>query len=907
MVQSFKFNKDRYEETRKIYLGILEKLGIENPEQFLEERMAEIPEDKRDGVMFSAIIAEMFYDDEHKYLAWQTPKEIKGRTEEEKQIAEVADGKRRQKASEVLQTILEDESISPYTVGYFAEMAGDYIPFDTVLTAGETVGEGKSLQMGCGEGKTGVLALAVYAKSRDPKKQIFLTSSTSILAEEALDKLEYYDRLGIADRVCLITKKGITIAKIDEETGRAVIDKNGKVERETISFEGKTEEEIRKLLEEAYSKYQIITSDNATLMQHAMQGYLPKPEKGKTRELLADEADFVLLDSYRPLQQTKKMTEDEKKQSIEQRKVAYEILHSLNQDGLYIVDDTNQYVDFTDKGREQVIAKINEVFGNEPNIDKNKIFDYVYDALVVETVYKENRDYQILDEGRMIVSEDRASGVEIDLPQGVKQALEIKLQNDGRYVGEISEEERAIDTINVQTFFNEYFNGRKHFVSGTLGVESEEIAEEIAVNFGVSKEEEDIYEIPPKGKGQRIDQGRKMFKGQDEKRKAIIDNALKEIEAGRPVLIGTISEEEIKALRAELESRGLGDKMPTVLEYTAASEKIFQEDKENLTDEEFEKKYGVTKLEEIEITEKELKLDDEKFKEKFGIEKSQAKIGDKIKVDRYKKYSDLIKNEAGKKNTITFGTSIIGRGTTIKTKDEIDGKGGIHVIIDGLHETSSRNQEQYKARTARGTNAGSTIEFFSLEDIPEEYREEFEDRIDDPDGVYTELYKKIDARTRNIRQYVVELVEQTRKQIEIVVNDEILTDEQKAEIKSLVVARAFSIKNRACGVSDRFEGKVEEYKREIEIYRKMYMARYLDKDFPKDEAQWLKDNNFADIARRHIPFSRGREEQIFTLAGIRSQVKGARKGKYTEMTSQTRDVATMEQSIENPKRSGEEK
>ena len=45
---------------------------------------------------------------------------------------------------------------------HIAEMAGDYIPYDTVLTSarmvgGETGKGGTSLQMGCGEGKTGVL------------------------------------------------------------------------------------------------------------------------------------------------------------------------------------------------------------------------------------------------------------------------------------------------------------------------------------------------------------------------------------------------------------------------------------------------------------------------------------------------------------------------------------------------------------------------------------------------------------------------------------------------------------------------------------------------------------------------------------------------------------------------------
>ena len=853
-VKSFRFYEDQYGITKDIYIDILSKLGIENPEKYLEEKLSTIPEEKKDGLMFNRIVGELFKDDDE----------------------------RRKKAAQVLEEIKDDKEVSPYVVGYLGEMAGDYIPFDTVLTAGKTVGDGKSLQMGCGEGKTGVLSLAAYAKLQDPNKQVFLTSSTPILAAEALDKLEFYNRVGIADKVCLISKEGITRAKIDEE-GKTILGEDGKVERETISFEGKTEEEISKLLEEAY-KMPLVSSDNATLMEHAMKGYLPKPEPGKERELLADEADFVLLDSYRPMQQTEKMTEEEISKSISQREEAYKILQSLEKEGLYVLDDANQYVDFTDKGREKVVEKINEIFGNDPSIDKNKIFDYVYDALVVDTVYRENRDYQILDEGRKIVSEDRASGVEIDLPQGVKQALEIKLQQEGKYTGEISEEEAVLDTLNVQSFFKEYFNGRKHFVSGTLGIDSEEIAEELDENFGVSKQEGDIYEIPPKGKGIRDDQGKTMFKGQDEKRKAIIDNALSEIENGRPVLIGTVSEEEINALRAELESRGLGDKIPRVIEYTAASEEKFKADKEKLTKEEFEKKYAKI----IEVEEKDFKLDDEEFTKKYNKRKDELKAGEFVNVGVYKSFADYVKGESGKSDTITLGTSIIGRGTTIKTSSTINGKDGIHVIIDGLHETSSRNQEQYKARTARGTNAGSTKEFFCLDDIPEEYREEFEGRIDDPDGVYADLYKKIDERTGNIRKYVVELVQETREHIEAIKLDPRLSDEEKLETQSLLLARAFSIKNRACGVSS--EDRVEQYKKEIEAYRKMYTAKYSNKDKEFDEVKWLKENGYEDMAKRHIPFSKEREDKIFTMTGIKSQVEQSRTGEVDRATKDTKEA-----------------
>ncbi len=842
-VTPFQFDKDKYEQTKEIYISILASLGVENPEGFLEAKISQIPEKDRNGLMFNKIVDSLFVNEQN-----QNDDKAK-------------DALRRERAKVALEKAKSDKTISPYVVAYLAEMSDAYIPFDTVLTAGKIVGDGKSLQMGCGEGKTGVLSMAAYAKLQNAErkgenKQIFLTSSTSILAAEALDKLVFYDNVGMADKVTLITSTEIVRAKIDEKTGRLQLDENGRPETVTIDLTDKTEEERKQLLEEAY-KSPLVSSDNATLMQHAMKGYMPEPEENVSRELLADEADFVLLDSYRPLQRTEKMTQSEISSAKTGRNLAYQILNSVkSQKGIYVKDDDNQYVDFTQEGRQAIVEEINRRLGDNTSIDKNQIFDYVYDALVVETVYKENRDYQILNDGKKIVSEDRASGVSIDLPEGVKQALEIKLQQEGKYVGEISEERKVLDTLNVQSFFTEYFNGRKHFVSGTLGLDSDEIKRELEDNFRVSARQGDIYEIPPKGRGQRDDQGKNMYRSQEEKRVAIIDNALQEIQSGRPVLIGAVSEQEINALKKELESRGLGDKLPRVLEYTAASEDIFKEDKANLSNEDFSKKYGVNK-------------------------------------DDYGKYSDLIKKESGKGNVITLGTSIIGRGTTIKTSKEINGMGGIHVIIDGLHETSSRNQEQYKARTARGSDKGTTKEFFSLEDIPEEYRSEFEDRINDPEGVYKDVYKKIDERTSSIRNYVVQFVKETRDQINGIEEDTYnLSEAEKQEIKSLITARAFSIKNRACGVSDRFEDNIANYSREIEAYARMYRAKYSQKGLEFDETKWLKDNGFEDIAKVHIPFSKERQEQIFTLAGIKQKACEAMTPMVQGTIAETREMAT---------------
>ena len=814
-VQAFRFDQDSYDVMEKIYVSILNKLGVKDAYGEISQMIGTIPDDQKNGVMFNKIVSKLFKDDQE----------------------------RKDKASEVFEEIKDDKDVSPYVKAYIAEMAGDYIPYDTVLTSarmvgGETGKGGTSLQMGCGEGKTGVLSMAAYAiLMQDKSKQVFLTSSTENLAAEALDKIKFYDKVGLAKEVVLVDSKGITRVARDKK-GELLRDDDGNLIIETIDLEKKSESFVKEALKEAYSS-RLVISDNVTLMQDAMKGYLEEPPSDRRRELLADEADFVLLDSYRPLQRTVEMSEKEMNSAAQQREIAYEILEKVKKqmpEGLFVKDDSSQYVDFTKEGRALVVEAVKSA-KKINGMDPNTVYDYVYDALVVDTVYKENRDYQVLNNGKKIVSEDRASGVGIDLPEGVKQALEIKLQKEGKYFGEISPERKVIDTLNTQSFFKKFFNGPKHFVSGTLGVDSKAIVEELK-NFGVNKEEGDIYEAPPKEKRSRDDQPRRYLKTPSKKRREIIKNALEELGKDRPVLIGTVSEEEIKALKEVLakktEETG---KSIRVLEFTAASEDIFAQDKTELNNEQFKAKYGVDKK-------------------------------------AYKDYKSLIKNESGKPNTITFGTSILGRGTTIKTSKDVDKSGGIHVIIDGLHETSSRNQEQYKARTARGDNAGSTKEFFCYDDIPEEVRKDSYDGMS-PDAIYKDVYEKIDARTSGIRNYVVQFVEKTVQKLKEI--DELdMPDEYKNQAKALLAQRAFSIKNRACGVSDKFQNNIEEYAREIDAYAALYVAKYnvTDKEYLEngrfDEVKWLNDHKYEDIAQMHMPFKKAREKEIFKNYGIKA-------------------------------------
>lgn len=846
------------ESVKKVYIEILTLLGVDNPEETLQHIVEN--DNIKDGNALNRYVESLFIDaDTLKTLQQaKTQKEwdnLKG------DKSDSIDEARKLAAKKILENL--GDNVSTYAKAYLLEMSDQYIPFDTVLTSGIKVGEGQSLQMGCGEGKSGVVSMAAYNLLSQPGKdgkrnQVFITSSTEELAGDSFsDKIDFYVNSGLAKDMVYIQQDKIVYPVIDEEGKRVTPDNE-------IDLSSLSPEDRYAAVQKALSCGMVIAT-NMTLMQLAMDGqFEPASENDNVnRHILADEADFVTLDQYRPMQRTGNLLPEENKRRQELRFVAYDILQEVLAQGknLYDIDDENQYVDFNDQGRKLVVQAINSRYGNNQEIDKNKLYDYVYDALTVETIYRENRDYQLLDldnngTAEELVSEDRASGSSIDFPEGIKQALQIKLKREGRYTGEISEEKEVLGLLDAKTFLTKYFSlTGKHFISGTLGLDSQEVVEELDTDFHITKD--DIYDIPPREEAHREEQGKQLFRDSASKREAIADNAKTELKKGRPVLIGTVSEQEIKGLREIIDQQYADEEnKPMIYEYTAASEKIFKEDKKRLSDEEFKAKYYVDK-------------------------------------NQYKSYKTLLKKlmkDQGGKDVLIIGTSILGRGLTLKTDKATQKRGGIHVIIDGLHETSSRNQQQFKARTARGTDPGSVIEMFSLEDIPEQYRDGIDENTD-PDVAYKTFYKRVDGRTASVRKYVKEFVQLTEQQLEEIENLPSLSEEDKNRIKALVTARAFQIRTRACGISDKFKGRVEQYKKEIAAYSKMYVARCMaERQGVKfDETEWLKNHGYENIADTYIPFSKEREEKTFTLFGIKNQAEQTTKTEVQNCSNETRE------------------
>lgn len=507
----------------------------------------------------------------------------------------------------------------------------------------------------------------------------------------------------------------------------------------------------RKALAAIYgNKDNIIISDNATIVQDNMRGAIPPMEHGE-RHALMDEGDYVKNDQYHYLQQKGEAYENQAERNDLRQKARAVMLEIIQDKANFECDFQTQYADFTDAGMIAIMAAWESKY---PDIElTNEIMEFVEEALVVETVFKEGIDYAI--EGGRVVSQAKASGTAIDLPEGIAQALAIK---------ENKTPPTEYRVYNIQTIVGAYDkifgkDGQTR-LSGTHERDTLENAKSVVVanrelpgqpSDKVAEKREAAAALEAQensGSKQAYAEAvneafqntryRTMLGSRSEVDAAIIAEAEAILDCGRPVLIGCVSSNDIdemkRGFRGEdkeppkdpadriVEIFGEKEKAIRVITYTAETSEQYRHDRNGLSEKEFKAVYGVSKKDYQKskvqpVSEYDrVGLPDTEFSTRYGVEKSKAK----------KSFDAFVKG-CGQERTLILGTSIVGRGANIafnkKDKDiptkgpNINKRGGLHVITRGIHPSSVRQMIQFINRSKRGADNGSSHEFFSPEDL----------------------------------------------------------------------------------------------------------------------------------------------------------------------------------------------
>jgi preprotein translocase subunit SecA len=250
---------------------------------------------------------------------------------------------------------------------------------------------------------------------------------------------------------------------------------------------------------------------------------------------IVDEVDSILIDEARtPLISSGRVADAAK---LYYRFAS--IVRGLRRDEDYEVDEEKRQVSPLESGIEKV----------EQALDVENLYDEVSQNLVhqlqaalrAKELYKRDKDY-IIQHGEVKIV-DEFTGRILEgrrWSEGLHQAVEAK---EGV---KIKEENQTLATVTLQNYFRMYEK-----LAGMTGTATTE-ASEFAGTYGL-----DVIPIPTNVPVQRIDQADLIYKTEQAKFEAVVEDLAERYETGQPVLVGTVSVEKSERLSTMLNRRGI--------------------------------------------------------------------------------------------------------------------------------------------------------------------------------------------------------------------------------------------------------------------------------------------------------------------------------------------------------------
>ncbi|WP_339017303.1 preprotein translocase subunit SecA [Corynebacterium hesseae] len=173
--------------------------------------------------------------------------------------------------------------------------------------------------------------------------------------------------------------------------------------------------------------------------------------------------------------------------------------------------------------------------------EHSQLVSYLNNALKAKELFTRDKDY-IVRNGEVLIVDSFTGRVLAGrrYNEGMHQAIEAK-ENV-----EIKNENQTLATVTLQNYFRLYEK-----ISGMTGTAETEAAELHSI-YGL-----DVVPIPTNKPNQRIDHSDRIYKTQEAKFAAVVDDIEEHVAQGQPVLVGTTSVERSEYLSQLLSKRGI--------------------------------------------------------------------------------------------------------------------------------------------------------------------------------------------------------------------------------------------------------------------------------------------------------------------------------------------------------------
>src|SRR4029453_11281392 len=250
---------------------------------------------------------------------------------------------------------------------------------------------------------------------------------------------------------------------------------------------------------------------------------------------IVDEVDSILVDEAR----TPLIISGATEQGHRWYQQFARLAPQLHRDVHYEVDEGKHTVAINEAG----IAKVEEQLQIENLYDaiNTPLVHHLQNAIRAKELYKRDDEYIVRDGEVLIVDEFTGRVLEGGrYSEGLHQAIEAKESVP------IKEENQTYATITLQNYFRMYDK-----ISGMTGTAKTEAAEFNHIyKLGV-------VEVPTNMPMIRQDHGDLIYKTEEAKFEALIDEITERHDSGQPILVGTVSIEKSERVNRLLEKRGI--------------------------------------------------------------------------------------------------------------------------------------------------------------------------------------------------------------------------------------------------------------------------------------------------------------------------------------------------------------
>ncbi|HZQ11094.1 MAG TPA: preprotein translocase subunit SecA [Anaerolineae bacterium] len=447
--------------------------------------------------------------------------------DKERRSLELQVKEREKKLLELEQSTLDDLLPEAFAaVREASKRANGQRHFDVQLMAGIVLHDGKIAEMKTGEGKTLVATLPLYLNAIAGRGVHLVTPN------------DYLSRVGAGWMGNVYLRLGMRTAVIAHEFA-GIYDPN--FNDPNPHGDDRLNHFVPVARREAYAADILYGTNNEFGFDYLRDNMVVDLSQMVQRELhyaIVDEVDNILIDEAR----TPLIISGPAEESSQEYRRFAQLMPRLQEGEDYTIDHKLRVVSPTEQG----ILKVERMLGIPPNKslydpEYLELTSYFDNALKAHALFKLDKDYVVRD-GEVVIVDEFTGRLMFGrrYSEGLHQAIEAK---EGV---KVQRESLTLATITFQNYFRMY-----HKLAGMTGTAKTE-EEEFGKIYGL-----DVVVIPTNRPMIREDDSDVIYKNEEAKYKAVVEEIKEMNEQGRPVLVGTTSVEHSEVLSRLLNRKGV--------------------------------------------------------------------------------------------------------------------------------------------------------------------------------------------------------------------------------------------------------------------------------------------------------------------------------------------------------------